>query len=451
MNENIDNGCSRRDILKQGAIAGLVATSGGLDSPAAHAQAKAAPATRFKPIDVVRVGFVGVGHQGSSHIRNLLRIKGVEIRALGDIVEAKVARAQKWVQDAGQPKPASYCRGETDFKRMCERDDLDLIYTATPWEWHTPVCVAAMKMGKHAATEIPAAVTLDECWQLVEASEKTGLHSVMMENCCYGRSELMVLKMVRKGLFGELLHAECGYLHYFVNEFFDGRHEGFWRRAHNLRRNGDLYPTHGLGPVAMYMDINRGDQFDYLVSMSSNARGFHLGAVEFCGPDSPEAKLQFAKGDVTSSLIRTKQGRTIVLQHNVSVPQPYDRVNLIQGTKGIFRGYPDRIYIKGKTQGHDFESAAKYQEKYEHALWKTKGSDAIGGGHGGMDFLEDYRLIAALRRGTATDMDVYDAAALSAVSELSERSVANRSQSQDFPDFTRGKWKTNRPLEIVEG
>ena len=445
--------CDRRDLLKRGMVAGLATVSGGLGAPGYAAEPQGAPAltTKSKPLDMVRVGYVGVGHQGSGHVQNLLRIEGVQIKALCDIVEAKVTRAQEWVQEAGQPKPVAYCHGETDFERMCDEEDLDLVYTATPWEWHTPVCMAAMETGKHAATEIPAAVTLDECWQLVEIAERTGLHCVQMENCCYGRSEMMVLNMVRQGFFGELLHAECGYLHFFVNEFFDGRHEGFWRRAHNVRRNGDLYPTHGLGPVAQYMDINRGDQFDYLVSMSSNARGFHLGAVEARGPDSPEAQLQFSKGDVVSSLIRTKNGRTIVLQHNVSTPRPYNRVNLIQGTNGIFRGYPDMIFIKGKTEGHEYESASKYQAEYEHPLWKNLGSQASIGGHEGMDYMEDYRLITALRRGTATDMDVYDAAALSSVSELSERSVADRSRPQDFPDFTRGKWKTNPPLEIVEG
>ena len=443
----------RRELLKRGMVAGLATVGSGAGVRGYAAEPKDSPATttKSKPMDTVRVGFVGVGHQGSAHIQNLLQIEGVQIKAVCDIIEAKVTRVQKWVQEAGQPEPAAYFRGETDFKRMCDQEDLDLVYTATPWEWHTPVCVAAMESGKHAATEIPAAVTLDECWQLVETAERTGLHCVGMENCCYGRSEMMVLNMVRQGLFGELLHAECGYLHNLAGEFFNGRHEGFWRRAHNVRRNGDLYPTHGLGPVAWYMDINRGDQFDYLVSMSSNSRGYHLGAVEANGPDSPEAQLQFAKGDVTSSLIRTKKGRTIVLQHNVSTPRPYNRVNLIQGTKGIFRGYPDRIFLKGKTAGDEYQSASKYQEEYEHPLWKKLEEQVIEGGHGGMDYMEDYRLISALRRGVATDLDVYDAAAWSAVSELSERSIANRSQSLDFPDFTGGKWKTNPPLEIVEG
>ena len=450
MKNTTDERCTRRDLLKGGTAVGLLAASGGLCLLNDPQQSEAAQATAQQgAIDVVRVGFVGVGHQGSAHVRNLLRIEGVEIRAICDIVEAKVARAQKWVRDAGQARPAGYSRGDTDFKRMCEREDLDLVYTATPWEWHTPVCVAAMQAGKHAATEVPAAVTIDECWQLVETSEKTGLHCVMMENCCYGRSELMVLNMVRKGLLGELLHAEGGYLHDLRSEWYDGRYDQDWRKEHNIRRNGNLYPMHGLGPLAQCMNINRGDRFDYLVSMSCNSRGEHLYAAKLFGPDHPEAKIRWADGDVNSSLIRTVNGRTIILKHDVHLPRPYSRINLIQGTKGIFRGYPDRIFIEGSTRGHEWESVAKYQEEYEHPLWKAKGAQAKEGGHDGTDYLVDYRLITALRRGTATDMDVYDAAARSAVSELSERSVADRSRPQDFPDFTRGKWKTNPPLGII--
>ena len=446
---------NRRDFLKLGAVAGITSALGSIAATSCgNISLRGEARTDFKvpPIDPVRVGFVGVGGMGSAHVRNYLGIEGVEIRAVCDIVESKVERIQQWVQDAEQPKPDGYSRGEYDFKRMCERDDLDLVFTATPWKWHVPVCLEAMNTGKHAATEVAAAVTMDECWQLVETAERTALHCVMMENCCYDRFELMVLHMVRKGLLGELLHAEAGYLHDLRGLKFSDHGEGLWRPWHSIHRNGNLYPTHGLGPVAQCMNINRGDQFDYLVSMSCNSRGLNLYAAEHFGENSPEAERVYALGDVNTSLIRTKNGRTIILLHDCDTPRPYSRKILVQGTKGIVRKYPDpKIHIEGISPAHDWEPIENYAEEWEHPLWKAQAEKGEGRGHGGMDYIEDYRFITSLRTGTPMDMDVYDAAAWSVVSELSERSVANRSRPVDFPDFTRGKWKTNPPLGIITG
>ncbi|MFC1560860.1 Gfo/Idh/MocA family protein [Candidatus Latescibacterota bacterium] len=446
---------NRRKFMRVGAVGSLGAAMGGLNLSGCAGGIRrliSAPYMPFAapPADPVRVGYVGVGGMGTAHVKNLLRIEGVEIKAVCDIVSEKVVRSQNMVEEAGQKRPAGYYRGETDFKRMCNEEDLDLVYTATPWRWHVPVCVAAMKADKHAATEVPAAVTMDECWQLVETAEKYRKHCIMMENCCYGRSELIVLNMVRKGLFGELLHAECGYLHDLLEVKFSSEGEGLWRIYHSIQRDGNLYPTHGLGPVAQYMNINRGDRFDYLVSMSSNSRGLNLYAEEQFGSDDPRAKQKYALGDINVSLIRTANGLTITLVHDCSSPRPYDRINLVQGTKGIFRGYPDRIHIEGKSPGHEWETLDRYMKEYEHPLWEAVGDAARGAGHGGMDYIEDYRLIKCLREGLPTDMDVYDAAAWSVVSELSERSVANKSRPIDFPDFTRGRWKTTEPLGIVE-
>ncbi len=309
------------------------------------------------PIDVVRIGFVGVGLQGSSHCRNLLRIEGVRLAAICDIVEDKVTRVQDWVEAAGQPRPRGYFRGEFDFERMCQEEELDLVFTATPWRWHVPVCVAAMTSDKHAATEVPAAVTIDECWQLVETAERTKKHCVMMENVNYGRMEMMVFNMARQGLFGELLHGECGYLHDLRAVKFERANEGLWRRAHSITRNGNLYPTHGLGPVANCMNINRGDQFDYLVSMSSNSRGLQLYAADHFPAEAVERKEKYALGDVNTSLIHTVNGRTIFLSHDTNLPRPYSRINLVQGTKGIFQGYPNRVYLEGRSAQHQCDSA----------------------------------------------------------------------------------------------
>ena len=450
--ENKKDGLKRRDFIKLGA-AGVGAVAVGnlinscTDKTTRTLNSKPGLPT-VAPMDKVRIGFVGVGNQGSSHVRNFLRIEGVEIRAICDIIPEKVERMQNWVTEAGFAKPAGYSKGEYDFKRMCEQEELDLVFTSTPWRWHVPVCVAAMENGKHAATEVPAAITLDEAWQLVETAEKYQKHCVMMENCNYGRRELMVLNMVRQGVFGELIHAAAGYLHDLRNYKIGDAYEGQWRIKHSINRNGNLYPTHGLGPVSNCIGINRGDRFDYLVSMSSKARGLNLFAAEKVGPDSEFAKTKFALGDVNVTLIKTVNEVTITLYHDTNLPRPYDRIDMVQGTQAISIGYPDRIHIEGKSPAHEWEALEKYRQEYDHPLWQKIGELAKGAGHGGMDFLEDYRLIQALRTGTPTDMDVYDAAALSAVSELSERSVANKSRPVDFPDFTRGFWKERPPLVV---
>ncbi|NPV82655.1 MAG: Gfo/Idh/MocA family oxidoreductase [Candidatus Aminicenantes bacterium] len=444
----------RRDFLKIGlsGAAGLW-----LGSRAGKLEARPdipsdyGPLFTSKPLEVVRVGFVGVGGMGSVHVQNFLNIDDVEIKAICDIVEEKVARAQKWVEEAGFPKPTGYSRGPWDFKRMCQEEDLDLVFTATPWEWHVPVCVEAMKNGKHAATEVPAAVTLEECWQLVETAERFKKHCVMMENCCYDRVELMSLNMVRRGLLGEVLHAEAGYLHDLRDVKFSSEGEGLWRRQHSWTRNGNLYPTHGLGPVAQCMNINRGDVFDYLVSMSSPSRGLQLYAREKFGPDSPQARERFALGDVNTSLIKTRLGKTIILIHDTNLPRPYTRIHMIQGTRGILQKWPDRIYVEGRSPAHRWEDIESYAAEFEHPLWKKLSQMGEGRGHGGMDFIEDYRLVQCLRTGTPMDMNVYDAAAWSAVSALSEKSVARKSEPVKFPDFTRGAWKNTPPLGIIEG
>jgi len=400
------------------------------------------------PLDTVRMGFVGVGLQGGSHVKNFLQLEGVEIKAICDIDGPRAAEVGHWVAEAGRPAPDLYTRGEEDYKRLCERSDIDLVFNATPWRWHVPACLEAMATGKHTAVEVPAALTVDDCWQLVETAERTRRHCVMMENCNYGRAELMVLNMVRQGLFGELLHGEGAYIHDLRAIKFSDANEGLWRLEHSIKRNGNLYPTHGLGPIAQCMDINRGDQFDYMVSMSSNARGLALYARENL-PETDSRRRGYALGDMNTSMIRTKLGRTIMVQHDTTTPRPYSRINLLQGTRGCFSGYPDRVHIEGRTEGHGWEDGEAYREEFDHPLWRKLEADAEGAGHGGMDFLEDYRLIEALRAGEPTDMDVYDAAAISAVVEISEKSVAARSRAIEMPDFTRGRWQQNVPLEIV--
>jgi predicted dehydrogenase len=323
------------------------------------------------------------------------------------------------------------------------------VFTATPWEWHVPVLLAAMKNGKHAATEVPAAMTVDDCWALVESAERHNRHCIMMENCNYDRPEMMVFNIVRQGLLGEVLHAEGGYLHDLRAIKFEKKDEGLWRRAWSLKLDGNLYPTHGLGPVANCLDINRGDRFDYLVSMSGPSRGLYDWAREHFPDDAPERREKYVLGDVNTSLIKTARGRTVMVQHCTNLPRPYSRINLVQGTKGMFQGYPNRLYIEGRGKPHQWVDAASVRDEFDHPLWQEIEARAAGAGHGGMDYIEDYRLIKCLREGLPTDMNVYDAAALSAVVELTVRSNARRARSVDFPDFTRGRWRTNPRLEIV--
>lgn len=401
------------------------------------------------PMDTVRIGFVGVGAQGTAHVENLLRIDGCVITAVDDIVAEKVTRIQDMVAQAGFPRPAGYSRGPTDFVRMCEQEELDLVFHATPWEWHVPICLAAMRNGKHTATEVPAAYTVDDCWALVEAAEQYGKHCVMMENCNYGRMEMMVFNMVRQGVFGEILHAEGGYLHDLRSVKFSSEGEGLWRRAHSMQRNGNLYPTHGLGPVANCLDINRGDRFASLVSMSSPSRGLQQFARDHFPDGSPQRREQYVLGDVNVSLIKTANGRTICVGHDTNLPRPYSRVHVVQGTRGLFQGYPHRVYIEGRSKPDEWDAAEAYLAEFDHPLWKQIEEKSRGAGHGGMDYLEDYRLIKCLREGLPTDMNVYDAVALSVVTPLSEWSVANRGRPAEFPDFTRGRWKTWPRLGIV--
>ncbi len=454
---------ARRELLKAAWIGPLAASAAvalprarAAGTPQTHDDAVAAYRAGFAapPLERVRMGFVGVGNQGGSHVRNFLRLDGVDVVAICDINESRASEVASWVTGAGRESPTLYTRGDSDYRRMCERDDIDLVFNATPWRWHVPICVEAMETGKHAAVEVPAAITLEGCWRLVETAERASRHCVMMENCNYGQSEMMVLNMVRQGVLGELLHGEAAYIHDLrALKFSDDFYQGAWRIAHSVTRNANLYPTHGLGPVAQCMDINRGDCFDYLVSLSSPARGLKLFAAEHFGADDPRTRVDYALGDMNSSLIRTKKGRSILLQHDTTTPRPYSRLNLVQGTRGVFAGFPDRIFIEGEARSelaHDeWGDIDAYRERYEHPLWAGHGKDAEGAGHGGMDYLEDYRLVRCLLDGTPMDMDVYDAAALSAPVELSEQSVANGSAPVSFPDFTRGAYETRPPLGIV--
>ena len=402
----------------------------------------------------VRLGFVGVGNRGTGLLRHIMAFKGVEIPALCDINEARLARAQKVVEEGLGKRPEGYFNGPEDYKRLCERDDLDAVATATPWELHTPVMLAAMENGKYGATEVPAAVTLDECWQLVETSEKTGMPCMMLENVCYYRKVMLILNMIQQGIFGELLHCEAGYQHdvrYLKGVEGKIGHGGelLWRGRHSITRNGNLYPTHPIGPVAWWLGINRGDRFSHLVSMSSKSRGMNYRIAKMFGENHPNAQIKYALGDINTTLIRTENGVTVTLYHDTQSPRPYDLIFRVQGTEGIYSGTLDKFYFEDRSpEEHTWEDPEGYSREFDHPLWKKMGKTAQNFGHKGGDYLEWYQFFHAVRNKLQTPIDAADAATWSVISPLSEQSVAGRSAAVDFPDFTRGMWRIKKPVEI---
>jgi len=365
------------------------------------------------------------------------------------VVREKAEHAQSLVVKAGQNSPELYTSGDHAFESLVARDDLDLVIIATPWDWHVEMAVAAMKHGKHAAVEVPAATTIEDCWKLVNTSEQTRRHCIMLENCCYGYNETLILRMAHEGLFGDLLYGEGAYLHDLREELFSTKGEGLWRRTAHTRRDGNLYPTHGLGPVANYMGIQRGDRFDYMVSVSTPQRGLDQYRKAHLAASDPRWAERYVTGDMNTSIIKTANGLTITLKHDTVNPHPYDRINVIAGTKGVFADYPPRIYFDGQPGEEDWTSIDAYKE-HQHPLWKREGEIAKKlGGHGGMDYIMLYRLLQSLRDGLAPDMDVYDAAAWSTPAPLSRDSVAGGSAPVKFPDFTRGHWHDRTASQIA--
>lgn len=443
---------SRRDFLRIGAAGALAASVpkmyGDAESdkePAPHELTMiGVPFEKRVP----RIGMIGTGGRGTSLLENLLGMDG-KVLALCDIVREKAEHAQSLVMKAGQARPELYCDSEHAFEKLTARDDIDLVIVATPWDWHVEMAISAMKHGKHACTEVPAATSIEDCWRLVDTSEKTRRHCIMLENCCYGANETTVLRMTSAGLFGDLLYGEGAYVHDLRDELFSDKGEGLWRRNFHTRLNGNLYPTHGLGPVANYMRINRGDFFDYIVSISSPQRGLDDYRKAHCPDTDPRWAERYVTGDLNTSLIKTGRGLTITLKHDTSNPHPYDRLNVIGGTKGVFLDYPPRIYFDGQSGDEAWGSLDQWKQ-YQHPLWVKEGEIAKKlGGHGGMDFIMLYRLLECMREGLCPDMDVYDAAAWSAPGPLSVASVASGSAPHKFPDFTRGRWRDREISQIA--
>lgn len=435
---------SRRDFIKSTAMAGAGLTM--LPSPDLFARDKD---------QKLRLGFIGVGLRGQGHLRAALERKDVEVLAICDTQQHMMDGALGHVTKTGKPKPQVIMDGPLGYKKMLENKDIDAVIISTPWEWHAPMCLDAMNAKKYVGCEVNTGLTVEECWDLVHTSERTGMPMMMLENVCYRRDVMAVMNMVRQNIFGELVHLQGGYQHDLREvklttptgegigvEFGEkGFSEAQWRTQHAVNRNGDLYPTHGVGPVAMMLNVNRGNRFTELVSYSSKTRGLHNYIVRNGGENHPNSKVNFKLGDVVTTMIRTANDETVLLQHDTNLPRPYSLGFRVQGTNGIWMDVNKSIYIEGQSkEAHRWEDAAAWLDKYDHPLWKKYGNDAAGAGHGGMDWFVLNAFIEAAKRKINTPQDVYDAVTWSAITPLSETSIQMGGASVEFPDFTNGKW-----------
>ncbi len=456
----------RRDFLKTSTLAGTflgITPAHALSSQAVMdklqsliqdrpAKAPTVMGLRTDPIDQVRVAFIGLGNRGPGHVRRTQALyPKAKVVALCDVRKDRAQMSADWLQEQGHSAEV-YGGTEDAWKEMVRRDDIDLVIISTPWKDHVSMCVYAMQQGKHVACEVPIATTLEECWQLVDTAEEMQRNCMMLENVCYGDEELWVLNMVNKGVFGTLTYGEAAYIHNLRGSLFnENGYYNMWRIRHHVEKDGNLYPTHGLGPVAQYMNIARGDRFNFLVSMSSLEASLSEESLTVDNDNEFYNRSDFQHGDMNNSLIKTAKGRTILVQHDVVTPRPYSRINLLSGTMATHEGYPSRLSVHGK--GHEWLSEEDYQEmykKYRHPIWdQLKDEIAKNGGHGGMDFVMTYRLIDCFNRGVPLDMDVYDGVDWSVVTPLSAVSVQLGSIPVQFPDFTRGKWKGERVLGMI--
>jgi predicted dehydrogenase len=439
---------SRREFIKTTATAGAAITI--LPS---HVFSKSEE-------NKIRLGIIGVGLRGQNHLELALKRDDVDVIAICDIQQRMIDMSLGIVAQEGKSKPQVILNGPNGYKKLLENKDIDAVIIATPWEWHKTMCIDAMNAKKYVGCEVITGMTVDECWEIVHASEKTGMPLMMLENVCYRRDAMAVLNMVRQNVFGELIHLQGGYQHDLREvKFNDGKNpyghgvefgeKGFseaqWRTQHSVIRNGDLYPTHGIGPLAMMTNINRGNRFTQLVSYSSKARGLHEHIVKLGGANHPNAKINFKLGDVVTTMIRTANDETILLQHDTNLPRPYSIGFRVQGTKGIWMDVNKSIYIEDQSpKAHQWEDAKSWLDKYDHPLWKKYGNDAAGAGHGGMDWFVLNAFIEAVKRKTNTPQDVYDAVTWSAITPLSEKSIQQNGASVYFPDFTNAQWKTRK-------
>jgi len=446
---------SRRNFIKKTAIMGTgIAAMPSMTFAHQRSQEK------------LKVGLIGVGLRGTNHLQNVLLRDDVLVTAICDIDPKRIAIGLELIEKKKKAKPAVFGSNDLDYRNLLALKNVDAVIIATPWLWHTRMAKDAMLAGKYTGLEVSAANTLEECWDLVNAHEESGTHMMILENVNYRRDILAVLNMVKQDVFGELIHFRCGYQHdlRFVTlndgktaygkgvEFGEkGISESVWRTHHSVLRNADVYPTHGVGPMAVMCDINRGNRFVSMTSHATKSRGMHNYIVENGGVNHPNAKVKFKMGDVITSTIETANGETIIVTHDVHLPRPYSLGFRVQGTKGLWEKDGDRIYIEGESEKpHAWDSSAEWLKKYDHPLWKKYGEHALGAGHGGMDFFVIHAFIESAKQNIAPPLDVYDAAAWSVITPLSELSIENNGEPQDFPDFTRGMWIKRKPYNWIK-
>jgi len=442
---------SRREFIKANAAAALGATAAGTILPDFLYPYGESP-SQSAPPKPVRVAVIGTGNRGRSLLGDLLSMKGLEFPALCDIQPANLALAQDLVVKAGFKKPEGYGNGEQDYRRLLERDDVDAVIIATYWEWHTPMAVDAMKAGKYAGVEVPASYTLEECWELVKTHEATKVPCMMLENWSFRRDNLAVLNMIRLGLLGDIVHCHCAHSHDCIDHWFFDPQTGLdrWPAKYLVNHNRDQYPTHQLGPVLSWLNIGCGDYFDRLTSTATDVVGLNDYFLRRFGPDHPNAARVFKQGDIVSSVVRTKKGKSLVINYDLQLPRPYDNRWMVQGTRGIYDEDRSVVYLHGRSpKYHEWEPFGPYQELHEHAWWKTMRSEAAAAGHGGTDYLELKLFIEAVRNKTQTPLDVYDAALMSANGPLSEASITKGGVPMPYPDFTGGRWETAKPKFAV--
>ncbi|WP_320782125.1 Gfo/Idh/MocA family protein [Streptomyces sp. CRN 30] len=453
---------SRRSLL------GTAVASGALAAGAAVPALAAAPTGRvpdrrpgqtpmtgvpFDPRATVRVGVVGLGNRGSLMVTGWAAVPGCTVTAVCDIRADRARRAADLLAGKGEPRPREFGGSADSYARMLRDADLDLVYVATPWEFHHRHGRAALLSGRHAMVELPVATELDELWDLVDTSERTRRHLMLAENCCYGRNELAMLRMAHAGLLGDLTDGHGGYLHDLRELLFsDTYYTDSWRRLWHTRSTASLYPMHGLAPIAVAMDINRGDRMTTLRATATAPRGLADYRERFVPRDHPSWKETYINGDLVTCLIETARGRTVRAEHDVSRPRPYSRINTLAGSRGIVEDYAGpaptgaRVYLEPDHSGHAWQDFDGYRKEFDHWLWRTIGDDAENnGGHGGMDYVLQWRTVQSMRAGLVPDIDVYDSAAWCAPVPLSAASLARDGRPVEFPDFTRGGWRAKRP------
>ncbi|SEO33547.1 Gfo/Idh/MocA family protein [Paenibacillus sp. OV219] len=392
----------------------------------------------------VNLAVIGLGGRGTGLMQSLLDMEDVSVVAVCDLYEERVEGALKCIRESGRTLAEAY----SDYKMLLAREDIEGVIIATTWVTHAEIAIAAMRAGKYAGIEVGGAASTQECWELVRTSEETGMPCMLLENCCYGRDELAVMNIVKQGLLGELIHGQCGYEHDLREEVAMGIENKHGRFHNYLHRNGELYPIHGLGPISKTFNINRGNRLLMLTSMSSKARGIKQWATNQFGENDTKAKLEFAQGDIVTTMIKCAGGETIQIIHDTTLPRPYSRAGRVQGTKGLWMEDNNSIHIEGRSENHKWESFDSYREAYEHPLWKQYLAQGVRGGHGGMDYLVLRAFIESVRNGTQTPIDVYDTAVWMSITALSEESVALGSMPVAIPDFTKGKWINREPAPV---